>query len=328
MNFIISSLIIDKFPIRYISQLKFDLCFDKIFFLIRKTFYKPDEMESDDLDGELEGQNETNDDILIGFADEGDEEEIGGGNVLANASDDTDDSYSEIDSDSDFVVESDDDDAMKNSSQEGNEPQRSRQNENAATSTSADDEDEDDVIAKILANTKTPRTHPPDISIDDYVVDLSFHPDEDILVAATMSGDALIYKYTVDDSVLVNTLELHVKAIRDIEFNHDGTVLFSASKDRSILLTDLQTGKFKRSYEQAHEQPVCKMNVFDENLFATGDDDGTVKVWDIRDKANSPIFSLKEVDDYITSILTNDAKKILLTTSGDGYLTAINIGAR
>lgn len=287
-------------------------------------------MDSDDLDGELDGPNETNDDVLIGFADEGDEEDVGG-IILANASDDSDDSFSDIDSDSDFVVESDiddDDDTMKNSNQSGNEQQSIRRNEFATTSTSIDDDDEDDVIAKILANTKTPRTHPPDISIDDYVVDLSFHPDEDLLAAATISGDALIYKYTVEENVLVNTLELHVKAIRDIEFNHDGTVLFSASKDRSILLTDLETGKFKRSYEQAHEQPVCKMNVFDENLFATGDDDGTVKVWDIRDNASTPIFSLKEVDDYITSILTNDAKKILLTTSGDGYLTAINIGAR
>ncbi|XP_055295710.1 WD repeat-containing protein 55 homolog [Sitodiplosis mosellana] len=300
-----------------------------------KTFYKPDEMESDDLD-ELEEQNETNDDILIGFADEGDEVEIGGV-VLAEATD-SDDSFSENDSieESDFIVDTtdndddddDDDDTMKNSNQGSNETQRHRNSADAAASTSADAEEGDDVIAKILANTKTLRTHPPTISIDDYVVDLSFHPTEDILAAGTISGDAVIYKYSVDGNVLANTLELHVKAIRDIEFNHDGNVLYSASKDRSILMTDMETGKFIRCYEQAHEQPVSQMNVFDENLFATGDDDGTVKVWDIREKGNNPIFSLKEVDDYITSILTNDAKKMLLTTSGDGYLTAINIGSR
>lgn len=290
-------------------------------------------MESDDLDGELEGQNETNEDILIGFADEGDEIDA----VILAEETDSDDSFSEINSipeysDSDFVVsETTDDDTIKNSGQESTEngAHRTRNHENAAASTSADvEDDEDDVIAKILANTKAPRTQPPDINIDDYVVDLSFHPEEDLLAAGTISGDALLYKYSVDGNVLVNTLELHVKAIRDIEFNHDGSVLYSASKDRSILLTDVQTGKFIRCYEQAHEQPVCKMNVFDENLFATGDDDGTIKVWDIRDKSTEPIFALKEVDDYITSIITNDAKKILVTTSGDGFLTAINIGSR
>lgn len=299
-------------------------------------------MESDDFDGELEGQNETNEDILIGFADEGDEIDV----VINAEQDDSDDDFSEIDSmvdsDSDFVADSDededdnendnDDDVMKNDGQENAESsgtaQRTRNNENATASTSADVEEEDDVIAKILANTKAPRAQPPDINIDDYVVDLSFHPDEEILAAGTISGDALLYKYSVDGNVLVNTLELHVKAIRDIEFSLDGSVLYSASKDRSILLTDVQTGKFVRCYEQAHEQPVSRMNVFDDNLFATGDDDGVVKVWDHRDKSNEPIFSLKEVDDYITSILTNDAKKILLATSGDGYLTAINIGSR
>lgn len=297
-------------------------------------------MESDDLDGELEGQNETNEDMLIGFADEGDDV------VLlqpfeASSESDVSSFFRHPDSDSDFELPSDsdddgqdEDDTMKNSSIQENPSNEHAATGSASTSsatattTAADDDDDDDIIAKILANSKAARTHPPDINIDDYVVDLSFHPDVDMLAAGTISGDALIYKYTVDETVLVNTLELHLKAIRDIEFNYDGSVLFSASKDRSILLTDVETGKFKRCYEQAHEQPVSKMNVFDENLFATGDDDGTVKVWDVREKASSPIFSLKEVDDYITSILTNDARKILVTTSGDGYLTAINIGAR
>lgn len=57
-----------------------------------------------------------------------------------------------------------------------------------------------------------------------------------------------------------------------------------------------------------------------------GDDCGTVKLWDARTK--EPVFALKEVEDCITSMLTNDAKKLLLFTSGDGYLTTVNIGAR
>ena len=126
----------------------------------------------------------------------------------------------------------------------------------------------------------------------------------------------------------MNLVELHTKAIRDIEFNLDGTTLFSASKDRSIMLSDVNTGKLQRFYENAHEAAIYRMNIIDEYLFATGYEDGTLKLWDTREKGSSPIFSLKEVDDYISSILTNEAKKILLTTSGDGYLTAINIGAR
>lgn len=228
-----------------------------------------------------------------------------------------------------------DDATMKNSTsdqaqnQSNGNPGTSRSTQGTSTSCNGDDNDEeDDVIQKILANTKTVRHHPPDINIDDYVVDLTFHPEEDILAAATMSGDALIYKYSVDENILVSTLELHLKAIRDIEFSHDGKQLYSTSKDRSILLTDMQSEKFIRNYEKAHDQPVSKMLILDENLFATGDDDGVIKLWDTRDNQHKPIFELKEVDDYITAMITNDAKKVLVATSGDGLLTAINIGSR
>lgn len=306
-------------------------------------------MDEDDL-SELEMQGEPNEDIFIGFADEdepqlarhryGDESNDTESEVNFDLSTDntSDDDDEDVDFDNENIDDSsfDDEDEELVSSEEEQRtarPNNQLQSDSNAPTTSQsnaepDDDEEDDVIKKILANTKTQRKSPPDINIDDFVTGLSFHPEEDILAVATMAGDALIYKYSTDENVLVNTLELHTKAIRDIEFSFDGSVLYSTSKDRSILLTDVQTGAFKRLYEQAHEQPVSKMSVFDENLFATGDDDGTIKVWDIRERTDSPIFSLKEVDDYITSILTNDAKKVLVATSGDGYLTAINIGSR
>lgn len=85
-----------------------------------------------------------------------------------------------------------------------------------------------------------------------------------------MSGDAVIYKYTVEETTIVKTLELHEKALRDIEFSLDGNTLYSTSKDRMILLSDLETGKFVREYTNAHEQPVSRMLVFGETEFATG----------------------------------------------------------
>lgn len=175
--------------------------------------------------------------------------------------------------DSDYEINEDDEVSDDTSDTEQNEPNDSTRPSRSARqpeSAEEDDEEEDDVIKAIIAATKTVRTHPPDINIDDFVVDLSFHPEQDILAVGTMSGDTFIYKYTVDENTLVNTLELHTKAIRDIEFGMDGSTLFSTSKDRSILLADVETGKYKRMYEQAHEVPVCKLNVFSETGFATG----------------------------------------------------------
>jgi WD40 repeat protein len=61
------------------------------------------------------------------------------------------------------------------------------------------------------------------------------------------------YKYTNESTEIINTLEVHTRACRDIEFSKDGSVLFSTSKDKSIMLSDVDTGKLKHFYENAHE---------------------------------------------------------------------------
>lgn len=192
-----------------------------------------------------------------------------------------------------------------------------------------EDLDEDDeIVKKIMAETKKERTHPPEIKTDDFVVDLCFHPVSDLLAIGTMSGDIILYKYTSDENTIVNTFEVHTKACRDIEFNSDGSTLYSVSKDKSIQLTDTETGKLKRFYDEAHESALYSMHVMDENLIATGDEDGTLKVWDMRTKEKTALFSVKCVEDFISSILTNEAKKFIVMTSGDGYLTSINMSSR
>lgn len=316
-------------------------------------------MESDaESDLEIQGGEYDNGIVFAGFADVDDDDQddvmlasddemfnyaTAENNQFHESDHDQDDEDFVVDitsSDSDMAESSDEssDENTKNANRQGDEDgdqeeggsgSGAQTNENDADGIhNASDDEEDDVIKKILANTKTPRTHPPDINIDDFVVDLSFHPDNDILAVATMSGDTFVYKYSVDECKLVQTLEMHTKAIRDIEFSLDGSVLYSTAKDKTILLSDVETGKFRREYTQAHTQPVSFMYIIDENMFATGDDDGCIKCWDGRDRSHAPIFSLKEVDDYITSMVTNDAKKNLVATSGDGYLTALNIGSR
>lgn len=51
------------------------------------------------------------------------------------------------------------------------------------------------------------------------------------------------------------------------------------------------------------------------------------QVWDLRQKESEPIFSIKEVEDYISAMITNRDAKYLVCASGDG-LTTINIPER
>lgn len=189
-------------------------------------------------------------------------------------------------------------------------------------------DEEDEVVRKIIAELKKPRSKPPNIDTEDYPTNLSFHPSSNILAVATITGDVLIFRYGNEENQLLYTHEVHSKAVRDIEFSSDGRDLFSASRDKSIILSDCETGKFKRFWDGAHDEPIYTISVIDENLIASGDDDGTVKLWDLRNRTNDPVFSLKEVEDYISKIITNSQKKLLVCTSGDGLMTTLNIASK
>ncbi|XP_061393674.1 WD repeat-containing protein 55 homolog [Musca vetustissima] len=189
-----------------------------------------------------------------------------------------------------------------------------------------ENEEDDETVKAIIAAIKKPRTSPPEIKLEDFVTDICFHPERDIIAIATITGDVALYEYSNDGNKHLRTIEVHAKACRDVEFSTDGRNVLTCSKDKSIMITDMETEKLKKFYESAHDEPINKLHVIDENIFATGDDSGTVKLWDLRTK--NEIFALKEVEDYVTQMLTNESGKLLLVTSGDGYLTTINIGAR
>lgn len=61
------------------------------------------------------------------------------------------------------------------------------------------------------------------------------------------------YKYNNEQNELISTQELHEKACRDIEFNEDGSILYSTGKDKTIMMSDIETAKLIQIYEDAHE---------------------------------------------------------------------------
>lgn len=58
------------------------------------------------------------------------------------------------------------------------------------------------------------------------------------------------------------------------------------------------------------------MLLIDENLFATGDDSGTLKVWDLR--RGTAFMEMKQHEEYISGMAIDHDKKILLTTRYTG----------
>lgn len=134
----------------------------------------------------------------------------------------------------------------------------------------AEEEEEDEVIKAIKRENQRQRDHPPVIQCEDFITDISFHPKNDILAVASIVGDVILYKYSNEANEQINSLELHTKACRDIEFNEDGERLFSVSKDKSIMISNVETGKLIRFFDDAHAAPIYRVSVVNENLIATG----------------------------------------------------------
>ncbi|KAG8329111.1 WD domain repeat-containing protein 55 [Homalodisca vitripennis] len=137
---------------------------------------------------------------------------------------------------------------------------------------------------------------------------------------------AMIYQYSVESTDLVATHELHTKACRAIEFSQSGDLLFTTSADKSIMVTDSATGKLRQFYDDAHEDPVYTLAVIDEHLIATGDENGVVRMWDLREKSH--VFSSKKMEDYVSKILTNEEARYLVCCSGEGTITSFDIAGK
>ncbi|XP_068224128.1 WD repeat-containing protein 55 homolog [Palaemon carinicauda] len=168
------------------------------------------------------------------------------------------------------------------------------------------------------------RDHPPDIVCDSSAVDICFHPELELLSAATMDGEIIIYRYSRDSTEEVTRFSHHDKPCRTVCYSSDGKVLYSVSKDQSLAIVDIQNSSLKSHYKEAHEASIYSFVEIDENICATGDDDGVVKLWDLR--KDRSIFSYKCGEQTVHSLYGD--KKYLAASLCDGSLSGINVRAR
>ena len=71
----------------------------------------------------------------------------------------------------------------------------------------------------------------------------------------------------------------------------------------------------------AHSSPLYKVKPLDENLIATGDEDGTVKLWDKRHKMTKPVMEDSDsLCDAVTDIFfdSNVDPKYMVVSSLEG----------
>ncbi|XP_053320137.1 WD repeat-containing protein 55 [Spea bombifrons] len=172
------------------------------------------------------------------------------------------------------------------------------------------------------------RETPEDISFEAAVNAIAFHPSRDIVAAGDVDGDVFVYSYSCLEN---GNKELwssghHLKSCRDVAFTSDGQNLFTVSKDKSIHILNVEEGKLIKRISKAHDTSLNSLLLIDENLFATGDDSGMLKVWDLR--KGEAFMEMKNHEDYISDMIIDQNKKLLLTASGDGTMGVFNIKRR
>ncbi|KAI8140985.1 WD40-repeat-containing domain protein [Fennellomyces sp. T-0311] len=155
------------------------------------------------------------------------------------------------------------------------------------------------------------------------IFDFTLHPNRDLVATGLINGKVLCHQYGIDQHDELWTERPFKKSCRGVEFTQDGAGIYSISKDRLICLLDTETGKVIHTKENAHENPLNALLCLNENMLATGDDQGVIKLWDNR-KAD-PVMVYTEHEDFIADMTFRAGKKTLVAVGGDGYLSTWDI---
>ncbi|KAM6251763.1 WD repeat-containing protein 55 [Porphyrio hochstetteri] len=172
------------------------------------------------------------------------------------------------------------------------------------------------------------RDTPEDICFEATVNAIALHPDRPLLAAGDVDGDVYLYSYscTEGENRQLWSSGHHLKSCRDVAFSQDGQKLFTVSKDKSIHILTVEEGRLETHFPKAHGSALNCVLPIDNNIFATGDDGGALKVWDLR--KGDAILEAHQQEEYISAMAVDGNGKILLTASGDGTLGVFNVKRR
>ncbi|KDQ56891.1 hypothetical protein JAAARDRAFT_132232 [Jaapia argillacea MUCL 33604] len=186
----------------------------------------------------------------------------------------------------------------------------------------------------------------PDIKVRTQIFDLTFHPTLPILYTALLTGDIKAFKYDADQGSSHENLwsvRPSKRSCRGLDVSEDGGRVWGVGKGKALLWVffldffwigegadgflgssiDSATGKVVEMRNAAHESPINRIKRLMPGLLCTGDDDGVIKLWDPRKE--DAIRGYTHHFDFISDFLWLEDKKHLVSTSGDGTLSVIDI---
>ncbi|KAJ6511340.1 WD40-repeat-containing domain protein [Mycena vitilis] len=166
----------------------------------------------------------------------------------------------------------------------------------------------------------------PDIHVGAQVFDAVFHPTNSTVYTALLTGHVKAFAYDADTHKNTFSARPSKRSCRALTINDDGTRLYAAGKGKAIYTIDTLTGEVVETRAGAHDDPINRIKHVMPWLFATGDDNGVIKLWDPRQQES--IRTHRQHFDYITDFLWLPDKHHLLATSGDGTLSVMDVRSK
>ena len=164
-----------------------------------------------------------------------------------------------------------------------------------------------------------------EIDIGTQPFDLDFHPAASIVAVATITGHLQLFNYgePSGDVVKLWSVAAHSESCRAVRFAQGGEYVLTASPDKSILATNVETGQAVARLAGAHGAAINRLVSCGDTAVASGDDEGAIKVWDTRHNKCCNTFDAHE--DFVADMEFLPGSNQLLGASGDGTLSICNL---
>ncbi|KDR74908.1 hypothetical protein GALMADRAFT_249827, partial [Galerina marginata CBS 339.88] len=166
----------------------------------------------------------------------------------------------------------------------------------------------------------------PEIPVGAQIFDVVFHPTFSTVYTGLLTGYVKAFAYD-DQGGHQPTFSLRPSksSCRGLSLDQDGSHLYAVGKGKALHTIDTMTESID-TRAGAHDSTINRVKHLMPWLLSTGDDDGTVKLWDPRQKDSVRTYT--QHFDYITDFLWVDDKRQLVATSGDGTLSVMDVRSK
>ncbi|KAL0239311.1 hypothetical protein PCE1_004998 [Barthelona sp. PCE] len=172
-----------------------------------------------------------------------------------------------------------------------------------------------------------------DLEVPATVFSMAFHPTEQILAVGCIDGSCSLFRVKAlpESSELIFTFKCHNRAVRCLSFTANGDYLLTAGSSQSLKLHSVEhllAGEDNVTWKKvkAHAAPISAMLYLGGYLVITGDDEGTIKMWNLETQMCT--MSVKETNEGITSLAYEPEQAVLCAGGADGYLYVFDLASK